>query len=271
MIPTLYIGNLVKSRLKQLFLTFLAPHPRKKVFLLLDRDDRPHGVRAKRATKMLRPVPPMRQIFFALISTMPALPSFTPAPPAQRRSCCPAYGFNFFFLSLDGDGSSSHRCTPNASSSCLSSYLCLSCIFAIPLSLDGDGSPCHRCTPNTSPSRPSRPLYTPLFIFAPSLSLAPVLVLIAACRTLSSRLSERDRIAPQRAKLRQSRMLVLHFTFYMPRKNPFFCFKTVPFSSIENVSLGICNNFFGSDRTHKNFVLPVLARYWAAFQTWKSG
>ena len=94
-------------------------------------------------------------------------PVFHRAPPAQRRSCCPAYGFNFFFLSLDGDGSSSHRCTPNASSSCLSPYLCLSCIFAISLSLDGAGSPCHRRTPNTSPSRPSRPLSMPLIIFAP--------------------------------------------------------------------------------------------------------
>ena len=88
-----HIGNLVKSRLKQLF---LAPHPRKKVFLLLDRDDRPHGVRAKRATKMLRPVPPMRQIFFALISTVPALPSFTARPQLSAAAVALLMGSTFF-------------------------------------------------------------------------------------------------------------------------------------------------------------------------------
>jgi len=104
----------------------------------------------------------MRQIFFALISTVPALPSFTALSSAPQL--LPCLWVQLFFLSLDGDGSSSHRCTPNASPSCLSPYLCLSCIFAISLSLDGAGSPCHRHTPNTSPSRP---LSMPLIIFAP--------------------------------------------------------------------------------------------------------
>ena len=160
MIPTLYIGNLVKSRLKQLF---LAPHPRKNVFS-------PAPPRRSAAWRMRKRGYPNAETvavneanIFRTHLDGAGSPVFRCAPPAQRRSCCPAYGFNFFFLSLDGDGSSSHRCTPNASSSCLSPYLCLSCIFAISLSLDGAGSPCHRRTPNTSPSRP---LSMPLIIFA---------------------------------------------------------------------------------------------------------
>ena len=67
------------------------------VFRGLLRDDRPHGARAKETTLMLRPVPSMRQIFFRAHLDGAGSPVFRRAPPAQRRSCCPAYGFKYFF------------------------------------------------------------------------------------------------------------------------------------------------------------------------------
>jgi hypothetical protein len=79
-----------------------------------------------------------------------------------------------------------------------------------------------------------------------------------------------DRTPTSKTPPKQNACSPLYF-LHASKKSFVFCFKTEPFSSKENVSLGICNNFFGSDRTPKNFVLPVLARYLAAFQTWKSG
>ena len=105
----LYHRNLVKSHPKQLFwLRTLV----KKSFCRLYRDDRPHGARAKMATKMLRPLPSMRQTFFWLISTAPALPSFA-ARPQLSAAAVALLWVQLFFLSLDGASSRSHRRMPN--------------------------------------------------------------------------------------------------------------------------------------------------------------
>ena len=77
-IPASYLGNLVESQPKQLFCYRALVN--KGFFAGSSLTKRRMAHAQKRLTPMLRPVPSVRQVFFALISTAPALPSFAARP-----------------------------------------------------------------------------------------------------------------------------------------------------------------------------------------------
>ena len=74
----------------------------------------------------MRPLPSMRQTNFALISTALALPSFAARPQLSTATVSLLMASTFFFFSLSGAGSRSHRRMPNVSPSSLLSCPCLS-------------------------------------------------------------------------------------------------------------------------------------------------